>query len=299
MAAEFDVGSLVRLIGLSRTELNHHVGQVVSHGDNGRIGVSLNKSIFTAEASIATDSESASSGGYKRRPSVTDVSQRQEPCLSIKPENLRKTARPAPGTTVPSMNSMSGKLITRTFGERGFGLPDDVADRIANYLSVLVLDPSEVRVSGWSSSRGDYPVNVVLNAKEDEWWISASNSMRDGIGEEYLEFSLGGFRRVSYVALKIPPLPYGPLSVRMFHVLALRQDEPKKPSEAQRDIWVPASPNPLQTLDQAGLQEFALVPPVDTTSLRLVFTVNAAATVTRGARYNGADCIGLFQVAVA
>ena len=34
-----------------------------------------------------------------------------------------------------------------------------------------------------------------------------------GIGEEYLDFSFGGMRRISFLAMKIPSLPHGPLSV--------------------------------------------------------------------------------------
>lgn len=66
--------------------------------------------------------------------------------------------------------------------------------------------------------RGDYPISVVLNDREDEWWISRPGSCPGGLGAEWLEFSFPGLRRVSCVGLMIPPLPYGPLSVREFHL---------------------------------------------------------------------------------
>ncbi|CAE7342774.1 unnamed protein product [Symbiodinium natans] len=71
--------------------------------------------------------------------------------------------------------------------------------------------------------------------------------MPGGVGREYLDFSFDAMRRISFVAVKIPPLPYGPLSVRDFHVLAGGSSE-------SPESWVPASPVPLQTLDRADLR---------------------------------------------
>jgi len=200
------------------------------------------------------------------------------------------------------LGTISGKLILNMFGESGWGLPDDVADRITRSLSLHVVSENDVSVCGCSSSRGDFPISVALNSREDEWWISKSGPMTDGKFEEYLEFSFNGMRRVSYVALKIPPLPHGPLSVRNFHILALGPGVVAQ--EASQSAWVAASPNPLQTLDRADLQEFALVPPCDTEKIRLVCTVNAAAAGCdlphlRAASVSAMDCIGLFQVAFA
>jgi hypothetical protein len=144
----------------------------------------------------------------------------------------------------------------------------------------------DISVTGCSSSRRDFPLEVVLNDARDEWWISAPGSTPGGYGEEYLEFSMGSVpHRVQFVSLCIPPLPHGPLSVRAFHVLA---------ADASGS-WVSVSPEFL-TLDRADLQEFALVPPVDTTAIRIVCTRNAAAG---GNPIFGTDCIGLFQVSFA
>eukprot|EP00933_Yihiella_yeosuensis_P030038 TRINITY_DN23710_c0_g1_i1.p1 TRINITY_DN23710_c0_g1~~TRINITY_DN23710_c0_g1_i1.p1 ORF type:complete len:381 (-),score=80.65 TRINITY_DN23710_c0_g1_i1:315-1457(-) len=206
-----------------------------------------------------------------------------------------------------TIDSIPGWALLRLLGESGWGLNDFVAQQVLGQLYVPEVSPEELKVSGCSSDRGDYPLDVVLNDDESEWWISEGGSCPGGIGEEYLEFTLGpALRRVSYVALKIPPLPYGPLSVREFHVLALNPTLSKKDdtmeedeemtdsTEKKTDAWKLVSPNPLTTLDRPDLQEFALVPPVETTKVRLVFTRAAAA-----GGFRGADCIGLFQVALA
>jgi len=156
------------------------------------------------------------------------------------------------------------------------------------------VDSNEVSVTGASSSRDHFPLASVLNDIDDEWWISGLGSMPRGAGSEYLEFSLGSRpRQVSVVAVKIPPWPQGPLSLRQFHLLALRGQKPT----SHPDAWVVASPLPLETLDQADLQEFALVPPLETVAVRLVCTLNAGAAAATAASH--ADCVGLFQVRLA
>mmetsp|Transcript_120063 Transcript_120063/g.224448 ORF Transcript_120063/g.224448 Transcript_120063/m.224448 type:complete len:306 (+) Transcript_120063:81-998(+) len=269
---ELCVGSLVRLVNLNRAEFNNHVGCVATGLENGgRIGVSLHSSIFEDNA-------------LRRRI-------REYPPMSFKRENLREVARPVPGMEVSVWGTVSKQLIQRLFGETGWGLPGDVAGKIADRLSLHILDPSEVSVSGCSSSRGDFPISAALNANENEWWISSAGSMPRGRGSEYLEFSFGKIRRVSFVALKIPPLPHGPLSVREFHVML--------PGEGKS--WVAAAQTlSFQTLDRGDLQELALHPPCEAEKLRLVCTLNAAAASQGGETgMFFTDCIGLFQVAFA
>lgn len=272
---ELCIDSLVRLVNLNRVDFNYHIGRVVTAADeNGRIGVTLHSSIFEAKAG--------------RRPP------KEYPPMSFKRENLRQVLRPVPGIEVSQWGTVSRQLIQRLFGETGWGLPGDVSGKIADRLCLHTLDPSEVSVSGCSSSRGDFPISVALNANENEWWISDAGSMPAGRGNEHLEFSFGKVRRVSFVALKIPPLPHGPLSVRLFHIM-LPGEDPQKP-------WI-AAPQTLrfQTLDRGDLQEFALHPPCEVEKLRLVCTLNAAAAASQGAESGMffTDCIGLFQVAFA
>merc|ERR1719387_598586 len=132
---------------------------------------------------------------------------------------------------------------------------------------------SDVSLTSCSSTRGDFPLSEVLTSNVSTWWISAEQSMPGGVGEEWLQFSFGGTRRVSFLGIRIPPLPMGPLSVREFHVLENdRNDE---------ECWKLASPVTMHTLDLSELQEFAFNPPMDTSAVRLVCTSNAAA----GARF--------------
>jgi len=106
-----------------------------------------------------------------------------------------------------------------------------------------------------------------------------------------LEFSFGPMaRRVTYIGLKIPPLPFGPLSVRDFHL---------EVPAASGQGWVQASPRPMMTLDTDEMQDFCIHPPLETKSVRLVCTRNAAAACSEGGSGAAADCIGLFQVAFA
>eukprot|EP00438_Fugacium_kawagutii_P003898 Skav220691 [mRNA] locus=scaffold472:240356:245488:+ [translate_table: standard] len=112
-----------------------------------------------------------------------------------------------------------------------------------------------------------------------------------GHGREYLDFSFGATpRRVTVVALKIPPLPYGPLSVRDFHLEVLDNDAKRK------------NVGMMMTLDSPEMQEFVVYPPLECCNLRLVCTRNAAAAIreTPGrSLLRGGDCIGLFQVGFA
>mmetsp|Transcript_110684 Transcript_110684/g.220011 ORF Transcript_110684/g.220011 Transcript_110684/m.220011 type:complete len:324 (+) Transcript_110684:39-1010(+) len=284
--AAFTPGTVVRLVGLQKSEFNHHIGRVVSSASQakaGRVGVTLHSIAWPASGISRFD------GNYAP--------------MAIKPENLRRVRLPSPTRRCRAIwGSVAPDIVLRLFGDSGFGFPAHVAEIIADHFRIWPVDASKISVSGASSSHGDFPLSSVLNDADDEWWISGSGSMPGGIGNEYLEFSLGSRPcQVSVVAMKIPPWPHGPLSVRHFHLLALRSDKPR----SHPDAWVVASPSPMETLDRADLQEFALVPPLETTAIRLVCTLNAEAATaatspcTRRRPYAAADCVGLFQVRLA
>lgn len=134
--------------------------------------------------------------------------------------------------------------------------------------------------------------------------------------------------QVSFVGIKIPPLPAGPLSTRQFHLLAKRRlgkrkqhmerelssaDEdhlakrprPKAKPEGKEQMaevggdfeWWPCGQ--MQTLDRGVLQELAIVPPVETTAIRLVSTSNAAEHAADLYANPESLPVGLFQVAFA
>lgn len=292
-AEEFQVGDVVRLVGLRKAEYNHHMGRVVSVGDQcGRVGVALHGVLWTAAGERRTDGDGDEPPAFRRR---VQCGSGDAP-ISLKPANLRRVQLPEerpPATTM--VGCLPAAAIEGLLGQRGLGIPDAAAQRVADFLTIEWMDPAELSVTTCSSTRGDFPLKCVLDSSEGDWWISGNN-LADGVGSEYLEFSVGAtVRRVSFLALSIPPLPHGPLSVRDFHVLALLPGA----SGTEEDDWVAASPNPMHTLDKPGLQEFALVPPAETRALRLVCTRTAAAGNLLE-RYTGmVSCIGLFQVRFA
>jgi len=270
MGHDFPPGSLVRLVNLNKADLNHHLGRVTVVSSNSeRVGVRLHGALWQ-DSKVESESSKA--------------------ILGIKKENLRLVPRPAPGTLLPVLDSINQRTVSRLMGESGWGLPENVVAAIATWLELRSVQPSDITVTSCSSGRGDYPISAVLNDRDDQWWISDSGSCPDGHGREYLEFSFGPEpRRVTCVAVKIPPLPYGPLSVRDFHL------EVPKLSE-----WEEVS-QPLMTLDSPEMQEFVLCPPLECQKLRLVCTRNAMAALkpTELLPRRGADCIGLFQVGFA
>jgi len=124
-----------------------------------------------------------------------------------------------------------------------------------------------------SSTRGDFPLQTVLEDDDRKWWISKPGSFSLGRGEEYLEFEFASSTFVQVMGISIPPMPMGPLSVREFSVEA-----------HVKQRWQAISPR-LQTLDQTGLQEVALQL-VGTRRLRMKCFTSAAPM----------DSVGLFQI---
>jgi len=297
--AEFPLGALVRLEGLQDLRFNHHVGRVVPPHRaiaNGRVSVALHGAIWP---DLAGDSAAeASCGEHQQKRRLRPLKKALHEPIALKTEKLRRIHWPLPSSCgdMTLLDSVSMTMGMRLLGESGWGLPENVAEQAMSHLRIRSVASSDISVSGYSSKRNDFPISAVLNSREDEWWVSASGlGSRTGTmgisgagqGCEYLEFSFGPVaRRISFLAMKIPPLPHGPLSVREFHLLALDDD----------GAWCPASPNPLITLDRGDLQEFALVPPVETVGMKLVCTRNAAADSENGMSI---DCIGLFQVSFA
>lgn len=321
---DFPVGTLVRLTGLQKAHFNHHIGRVVAAaGLNGRVGISLHGVVWPAPAGT-TGCSRGSNRRRGREPAPYDP-------IAVKPSNLRKLPLPSELRAESMLGCVPRGAVLRLLGEGGWGLPEHIAVQVAELLRIQPIAPEDVTVSGCSSTRGDFPLSAVLGGREDEWWISKAGTMPGGVGREYLEFDFGQcLRRVSFLGMRIPPLPHGPLSVRDFHLFArcdIRLGQGVSGSTAQGVVsaanalaadsgvdvfaedgkgqqeessldegWLPVSPEPLHTLDRADLQEFAFSPPLETTAMRLVCIRNAAAGAPFSVR---ADCVGLFQVCFA
>eukprot|EP00946_MAST-07B_sp_MAST-7B-sp1_P001233 g1233.t1 len=193
-------------------------------------------------------------------------------------------------------------LIDRALGPDGFGLPVHlIRDKVLPFF--LCNRVTKFSCSCASSSRGDFPLSAVTNSNDQQWWISGQDNFKLGSGREWLEFKLGdgnAVQRVSAVGVKIPPLPFGPLSVRQFHV----------EYKAVDGTWM-RHPGVFETLDHASMQRFALLPPIDTHCVRVVCTLSAVGqqlqVLADGAEDNDdapdmnsmmmmADTVGLFQV---
>ncbi|CAD7949269.1 unnamed protein product [Amoebophrya sp. A25] len=78
-----------------------------------------------------------------------------------------------------------------------------------------------------NSHRGDYPLEEVLTNSDARWFISGGPLRRTGPVKLSFEFidrndlkTYTGWRRCRMLAIRIPPLPFGPLSVRKFYLQA-------------------------------------------------------------------------------
>lgn len=142
------------------------------------------------------------------------------------------------------------------------GLPEAVARCVMQFLTIPRVSDAYVR--SVSSSRGDFPLSEISTGRNDTWWISSTFA-----ANEWIEFQVsrdGGARRVSCVSLRIPPMPFGPLSVRAFDVLGLER--------GSSDSW--HSAGSFETLDLGDLQEVALDPPLETAVIRVIVKSTAA-----------------------
>lgn len=190
------------------------------------------------------------------------------------------------------------KGLRRTFG-RVLRHNEDVMCVLFDYLIVKPVTHSEIRVSRASSTADpSRPIDQVLNAKENEWWISNIGTMPRGIGCEFLEFTFPKIRRVSFVAIRIPELPHGPLSVRHFYLewFDSRTGRTRRSPENED--------NTFETLNMATLQVMRIPVPFDTNRVRFVCTRTAhsfavASISTYGHMDDMYTSVGMFQVSFA
>ncbi|KAG7346658.1 hypothetical protein IV203_005727 [Nitzschia inconspicua] len=146
--------------------------------------------------------------------------------------------------------------------------PPEILTNVASFFTTARLDPSKTRALRCSSTSGQYSLDQCLVDTENSWWISATSSLRNGRGEEYVEFELGSTMvRLSAVYLNIPPMPRGPLSVR-----TMRIDASSNPTT---DEWRQVSPV-LVVENRSGWQRIELPDPVDVQYIRAVCLSNQA-----------------------
>jgi len=112
----FTVGTVVRLVGLQRSEFNHHLGRVVTSQKSqaGRVAVALH-GVAWPPARRGSDSVP----------------------MAFKQENLRRVTLPSPTRGCRAIwGSVAPDIVSRMFGESGFGLPANVAELIADHLRI-------------------------------------------------------------------------------------------------------------------------------------------------------------------
>jgi hypothetical protein len=267
---QWRVGEQVYIADLKDRQYNFHVGQIVTPlTESCRVGVRLHGALWEEPQKASIDRYCEESESPKT--------------IAVQPKNLRRCRHPRlfPASyTLKDTVDLKELLRVLDVWQRTLGT--DLVDRIFSWLRIEPVKDADVSVSGCSSTRKDYPLSAVLDFDDSRWWISSAGSMQKGRGKEHLEFSFGAApRRISYVGIKIPPMPFGPLSVREFHILSLDAD----------GSWVLATPT-VETMDRSEMQEFVFLRAVETTALRIVCVSNAAAGM-------GTDCVGLFQVRFA
>jgi len=168
-------------------------------------------------------------------------------------------------------------------------LPEDTVEYIGSFLTIQRIQPKELSVVKASSDRGDYPLSDVLKDNSTSWWISAEGSMPQGRGIVYLQFQVAPdlqLRRVSSVSIRIPPLPYGPLSLLEFRI----DHSPEK------DKWIKGNIT-MKLKSVSGMQHFELIP-TDTREIRLVCLSNMVSGMRSGLGFplTYSSCVGLFAV---
>mmetsp|Transcript_22765 Transcript_22765/g.63216 ORF Transcript_22765/g.63216 Transcript_22765/m.63216 type:complete len:267 (-) Transcript_22765:1895-2695(-) len=174
----------------------------------------------------------------------------------------------------------------------------EVLNTVFAPLRIQNVDMSEVKVTSVSSEAEAHPhslytykASCTLEPGTDSCWISRTGHERP----EWIVYCLGEVRRrVDFVSMSIPVMPHGPLSVRHFHL---------KASDNADGPWVADHRHQFVTLNEEGLQEFAVVPPIEARYLRLVCTENAAEgdSMFTHAAYatHGLDPIGFWEIAFA
>jgi hypothetical protein len=133
-------------------------------------------------------------------------------------------------------------------------------DLVRRVISFLVVKPIQGAIAtACSSTDNTHPLSCCLTEDESTWYMSGP-TMQGGRGEEYIDFEFSKVGRLSSVAIKIPPLPQGPLSVWEFQVQA--------------------SSNPLWTFrltNRTEWQSFAIIPAVDVQNIRINLLSNQMA----------------------
>jgi hypothetical protein len=163
-------------------------------------------------------------------------------------------------------------------------LPPEIIHKIAQFFTVQPVVSTDVEAMVASSTSGQHPISAALDESEATWWISEPGSMTRGIGREHIEFRLSPDNklcRLNQFSIKVPPLPMGPLSVRLLFLetkvqTTLRANTTTVNQTTTTTTWVRISPD-WTVENKTGWQDYTLESLVDAQSVRVVCLANQMA----------------------
>eukprot|EP00854_Cymbomonas_tetramitiformis_P027250 gene27250-33556_t len=233
--SSMNVGERVVLRGLNATAYNGHTGLIVRENSATRLGVQ----IFGTEKCISVHKSN---------------------CANVVPQR-------SPNDLIGELKASFVIFVLSRCNSKTF-IPE-VLEKVLAYLKIQNVNSHEVRATSCTSEgepaiRYSYKKECSLEAGKSSCWISRDEQ---GPEPEHIVYSIGPCaRRVDYVSLCIPILPHGPLSVRKFQLEYFIEED---------DLWIAKGEYVYFTLDQEGLQEFAVIPPIESRFIRLICLENA------------------------
>ena len=179
--------------------------------------------------------------------------------LSVKIENLKifeivefaensESLRQIPAPRQISLPGTVSQVEIWDLVENGMNLPQGMGKHISQFLLVSEISHKNVEASACSSSSNQHPISEVLNSRETTWWIS------NGHCPQWVEFRVENPTFLKQICIKIPKLPFGPLSVRSFKISYLADSDDG--DEFIEDDRI------FETLDTDRFQVFAVDPPI-------------------------------------
>ena len=162
--------------------------------------------------------------------------------------------------------------------------PERVNAHIKTFLSVRRI--GGIRAVGCSSSSNQFALEESLTCTNRTWWISRDKA------PQYIQFQalVNEAFVVETIAIVIPPLPFGPLSVRTFSISYTVGGMGETGDRIQfvRDDRV------FETKDDSGLQIYHLDPPI------IVRPCHGrrpcVRVICKSTAYPGVSCVGFFMV---